>query len=78
MRHTHSVDGFLAATVAAIVGLLWLVLGVGAAADAVAAGAITVYCSVDDVRRGLFIFFFHYCITITNGCLHAPTAPITS
>lgn len=39
-------------------GLLWLVLGVGAAADAVAADAITVYYyPVDDIRRGLLIFF---------------------
>lgn len=66
MRHTLCRHGFLVATAAAIVGLLWLVLGVGAAADAVAAGAVTVYCCpVDDVRRGLFIyFFFNHCLTI--------------
>lgn len=61
MRHTLCRHGFLAATAAAIVGLLWLVLGVGAAADAVAADIVTVYyCPVDDVRSGLSIYLFIY------------------
>jgi len=58
-----------------IVGLLWLVLGIGAAADAVAADAVTVYYyPVDDVRRGLLILFFIFLLLynyITNDCLHA-------
>jgi len=72
MRHTLCRHGFLAATAAVIVGLLWLVLGIGAAADAVA-GAVTVYYyPVDDVRRCLFYFIFLLLYNyITNDCLHA-------
>lgn len=56
MRHAFCRDGFLAATAAVIMGLLWLVLGIGgAAADAVAADTVTVYY---DIRRGVFNFFF--------------------
>jgi len=76
MRHALCRDGFLATTAAAIMGLLWLVLGIGgAAADAVAADIITVYY---DIRRGVFNFFSLLYNYITNDCLHAPTAPTTS
>lgn len=72
-RHSFLVP---ATAAAAIVGLLRLVLGVGAVA--VAAIAVCCCCPGDDVHRQ--IFFFCCCITIFNQWLplHAPTAPTTS